>query len=369
MVRDQDPDRRTRWATWVEVGIPLAVLAAGVLGDALLPPTIVITSAFAIAPFAASALTTPARTGGVAALSVVAVGFSATWDHDVATTQWWIRLVLMVVFGVIAVLLAQLRVRRERALQHMTLIAETAQGALLRILPGRIGDVGVAARYISATEAALVGGDLYEVADTPYGVRVLIGDVRGKGLDAVHLAAAVLATFRRSAFVDPALTDVAGHLDLTVRTIGGDEDFVTAQIAELRPNGTGAMVNCGHPSPLILGNGSPPRSIDDPDPALPLGLGSTPHEHSFDWPEGSRLLLFTDGLIEARDRQGGFFPLDAHAGDLNEGDLDEALDRLLDAHQEFSDRRHRDDLALVLTERRTDCPVPAGHVAGRARAG
>ena len=108
--------RGRRWRLLLELVVPFALLCAGVVGDALLPPTVVITSAFAIAPFAASALTTPARTGVIAALSVVAVGLAGTWNQDVATAEWWVRVVVMGVFGGIAVLLADLRVRRERVL-------------------------------------------------------------------------------------------------------------------------------------------------------------------------------------------------------------------------------------------------------------
>ena len=55
----------------------------------------------------------------------------------------------------------------------MTTIAEVAQRALLRPMPGSIGSLRFAARYVSATEGALVGGDLYEVAETPDGVRMI----------------------------------------------------------------------------------------------------------------------------------------------------------------------------------------------------
>jgi sigma-B regulation protein RsbU (phosphoserine phosphatase) len=51
-------------------------------------------------------------------------------------------------------------------------------------------------RSLSATEDALVGGDFYEVVVTRHGLRVLVGDLKGKGLEAVQLAALVLAGFR-----------------------------------------------------------------------------------------------------------------------------------------------------------------------------
>jgi sigma-B regulation protein RsbU (phosphoserine phosphatase) len=64
----------------------------------------------------------------------------------------------------------------------MTAIAETAQLALLPPLPPEMTGVTIAARYRSATRQASVGGDLYEIIPTGHGIRVIIGDVRGKDL-------------------------------------------------------------------------------------------------------------------------------------------------------------------------------------------
>jgi serine phosphatase RsbU (regulator of sigma subunit) len=77
----------------------------------------------------------------------------------------------------------------------------------------------------------------------------------------------------------------------------------------------------------------------------------------FHWPEGSRILLYTDGLVEARNRDGVFFPLDDHLAELCTGTVDEALDRLLALLGDFS-AGHGDDLALVLAEQGR--PVPPG---------
>lgn len=333
----------------MELGIPLAVLLVGLVAEALLPASVIVTSVFAIAPFAASALTTPARTAVIAVLALTAVGLSVAWNHDVGSVNWWIRLLVGGVLAALAILLSRMRVRREHALQHMTVVAETAQRAVLRVLPGRVGDVGLATRYVSATEAALVGGDLYEVADTPYGVRVLIGDVRGKGLDAVYLASTVLAAFRLAALRQARLPDVVGDLDTAVTTVSGEEDFVTALIAEFHRNGTATVVNCGHMPPLMVQPGQPPRLLDDSDAALPLGLGSSPREQSVSWPDGSRMLLYTDGLVEARNNRGAFFPVDQYADELGEGSLEQALDRLIGHLHDFS-KSQGDDMALVLIE-------------------
>jgi len=70
---------------------------------------------------------------------------------------------------VLAVASARVRGNREERLRRMTLIAATAQQALLSSLPSAIGGLAMASRYLSATSEALVGGDLCEVAPTPWG--------------------------------------------------------------------------------------------------------------------------------------------------------------------------------------------------------
>jgi phosphoserine phosphatase RsbU/P len=137
--------------------------------------------AFAFAAIVASALTTVRRTAFVGSAALVLAALSPLWRHNLGTLEWRLRLVVTAVVGATAVLLANVRVRRERALRHMTAIAEAVQRALFRTMPSSIGPFGFAARYVSATEAALVGGDFYEVAETPAGVRVIVGDARGKG--------------------------------------------------------------------------------------------------------------------------------------------------------------------------------------------
>jgi len=67
---------------------------------------------------------------------------------------------------------------------------------------------------------------------TPHGLRVLVGDVKGKGLEAVRVAAAVLGSFRESAFVSVSLRDLAAELDEGASRHLGDEDFVTAVLVE-----------------------------------------------------------------------------------------------------------------------------------------
>ena len=344
---------KRRWLQDGDMLIPLGVLGVIAGVDAMSPPRMVVTASFGVAAVVASALTTVRRTAIVAVAATVLAALSPVWDHNFGTLGWWVRLAMTVALGALAVILANLRARREQALQHMTAIAEVAQRALLRPMPGSIGSLEFAARYLSATEGALVGGDLYEVAETPDGVRMIVGDVRGKGLDAVQLAATVLAAFRRAAIKEASLTAVATDLDNVVTAVAGDEDFVTAVLAEFHDDNTVAVVNCGHHPPLLLTSADAGRLLDTGEPQLPLGLNPTPTPVTSHVPEGARMLFYTDGLIETRNRQGAFFPLVDSAATLRTGSLDDALDGLLGKLAEHAADQMEDDMALVLAERRS----------------
>ena len=74
-----------------------------------------------------------------------------------------------------------IRQRQADRIAELLRLAAVAQQAVLRPLGPQVGSLAVAGRYISATAAADIGGDLYEALDTPYGVRIIIGDVRGQG--------------------------------------------------------------------------------------------------------------------------------------------------------------------------------------------
>ena len=229
----------------------LAVLAAIVTIDIVFPE-ITLSGSYAVAAVVAAAMTTVRTTAQVALLSLALSVLSGFWNQNFGTLDWTLRVVLTVGLGALAVLSARTRVHREHDLRRMTVIAEAAQRALLRAMPSAVGSVGFAARYLSATREALVGGDLYEVAESPYGVRVIVGDVRGKGLEAVQLAGTVLGAFRRSAFTQPSLAAIATDLDAVVTAVAGEEDFVTAVLAEFHEDHTMTLVNCGHHPPVLV---------------------------------------------------------------------------------------------------------------------
>ncbi|MBQ1023181.1 PP2C family protein-serine/threonine phosphatase [Micromonospora sp. C95] len=248
----------------------------------------------------------------------------------------------------IAGAVAAVRQRQAEQIAELSKLAMVAQQAVLRPLGPRVGALSVAGRYISSTATAEIGGDLYEAIETPYGVRMIIGDVRGKGLEAVRLASIVLGSYRHVAYERADLRSVVTDLDRAVARNVGDEDFVTAALVEER-GGTLTIVNCGHPAPLLLRRGAV-ISLEPPAPAPPLGFMPVVRPRVERLEPGDRLLLFTDGLGEAR-RDGEFFPTADRAWRLlGHGTVGDGLASLETALVEWVHGRLDDDIALVLME-------------------
>ena len=328
------------------VVVGFAVLAALVVLSLVTPAQLI--AVFAGSAIVAGMMTTARRTAAVAAVATGCAVLAGTWEDTTNVVDFLVRVLLCGLLGVVAVQGAALRERRESSLRRMTVIAETAQRAVLRAIPTAVGSVGLSARYVSATAEALVGGDLYEVAATPFGVRVIVGDVRGKGLEAVQTAAAVLGAFRAAAFTEPDPAALARSIDATIARFIGEEEFVTAIVGEFRDD-TVVLANCGHHPPLLV-HDAQAAEVDTGEPTVPLGLGAVPALTEHAWPTGARMLFYTDGLVEARDEDGEFFPLVEHAAELGEGSLEDALDRLIDQMTAYAGGRMNDDLALVLAE-------------------
>ncbi|HEY8451871.1 MAG: PP2C family protein-serine/threonine phosphatase [Micromonosporaceae bacterium] len=282
--------------------------------------------------------------GGLATL--VAVGFA--FGAAMPSLQTGVNVAGVALSTAIATVVSMIRQRQAERIAELSKLATVAQQAVLRPLAHELGSLSVAGRYVSATAAADIGGDLYEALETPYGVRIIIGDVRGKGLEAVRLASIVLGSYRHVAFERPDLRTVVADLDRTVARSVGEEDFVTAVLLEER-GGTLTIVNCGHPAPLLLRRGTVSR-LDPPATAPPLGFMPVVRPRVERLEPADRVLMFTDGLDEAR-RDGEFFPITERAwGLLGHGRVDHGLASLEAALVDWVRGRLDDDIALVLME-------------------
>jgi serine phosphatase RsbU (regulator of sigma subunit) len=169
---------------------------------------------------------------------------------------------------------ALMRSRREAELASVRSIAEVAQRVLLRPVPRTAGPLQAAVSYTSAVADAHIGGDLYEVVASPHGIRVIVGDVQGKGLAAVETAAVALGAFREAAHDEVGLVGLGERLERSVARELEDEKFVTAVLAEIGLDGEVLFLNYGHPAPMVVRQDG---TVDFPQPAvyaLPLGLGT-----------------------------------------------------------------------------------------------
>lgn len=271
----------------------------------------------ALAGIGASTVRRPVVYGAVSLLATIVIALKPTEYAP------WLPGATMFTVGVITVIATAgtaVSIRQERRIAAMKSVAEAAQRAVLRPPPPRIGPLGFDVVYLAAAAEAKVGGDLYEaVATVDHGIRVIMGDVRGKGLGAVELAADVLGMFRELAHDAGSLAELATRLDTGLsRDLGRHEEFVTALLAEIDPeSGHTTIFNCGHPAPLLIQGGGADAALvtlkEVPVPAPPLGLlalgDRSAAQACFTLEPGDQLLLYTDGVTEARDARRAFYPL------------------------------------------------------------
>ncbi|MFI8231648.1 PP2C family protein-serine/threonine phosphatase [Streptomyces sp. NPDC085900] len=306
------------------------------------------------------------------------------------------RIVTSAVFFVVGTgLVLQVRRALLRELREAREVAGAAQRVLVRPLPERVAGLNLAATQLSADRGAVIGGDLYEVIATEHGVRIVMGDVRGHGLAAIGTVAAVLGSFREAVHDEPELGCVlrrleralARHLRERARgehpSAGGEpdhpvaEEFVTVLLLEIRADGEVRVLNCGHPWPYLLG---PARAepLTRAEPLPPLGPFPLPAElpavSCGRLLPGEALFLHTDGVEDARDGHGRFFPLPAVlAGAVRAGPVcpQSVLRAVLAALLRHVRGRPADDVALLVLRNdrrhvvREPPAEPVGHRAHR----
>ncbi|MFI6493068.1 PP2C family protein-serine/threonine phosphatase [Streptomyces sp. NPDC050564] len=232
-------------------------------------------------------------------------------NHPGNTDLWTISFI-----AVLSVLASLVRSRRDEHLVTVRSVAEAAQLAVLPPLPERVGPVRCAGLYRAAQRETLVGGDFFDVRDGPYGVRALMGDVRGHGLAAVGTVASLLGAFREAVLDQRDLEAAAARLDRRLVVDSAETEhaelFATAVLLEFPPGAdTVRLVSCGHPRPLLL-RGAEAVELDL-EAGVPLGLGlldvSAPQGRTVRLEPGDRLFLASDGVTEGRDDTGAFYPL------------------------------------------------------------
>jgi sigma-B regulation protein RsbU (phosphoserine phosphatase) len=245
---------------------------------------------------------------------------------------------------------------RLRAESEVRELADTLQRSLLPSHLPAIPGVQLAARYrAGGGDTAMVGGDTYDVTPLPDGRwMVLIADVCGTGAEAAAVTAITRHTARAAAAGSPAEILAAVNAALLHETGEGPLRFVTACCLVLEPTGTGYRARlsvAGHPLPVLR---CPAGHVEEVGTAgRPLGIDADVRfsESDLALPPGSMLVLYTDGVTEARDDAGRQFGEDALlrvvAGAPFDAEATVSAVATAVEHQLTGSRHEPDDLAVL----------------------
>ncbi|MFD0349868.1 PP2C family protein-serine/threonine phosphatase [Kitasatospora aburaviensis] len=428
-LRQRPRDRRPSWRPGRRAltVLPLALIAVISIVDVLAPSNIHLGPLLIVAPAITASFAGARATTVVALLSLAALTVIGLLREGITTANHETQLGALIAVSALIIGLRVLRDRHERELAQVRTVSEAAQRVLLRPLPERIGPLHLASVYLAAEAEAQVGGDLYAAARTAGGTRLLVGDVRGKGLSSLGDAALLLGAFRAAAHLHADLPELAGYLDGSVcwdldqlgeqdryqdggrdggpahgrergtacngawtagwtsawrswagagaqrgaaAGLGRDESgpdgggaaaddrgesFITAVILDIPDDGPVLrLIDCGHPPPLLL-NADGITVLNARHPAPPLGLGelapTTYEVEDFPFLPGDRLLIYTDGVIEARDPERRFYPLTERVDAWRSERPEVLLNRLRRDLLAHVGGRLDDDAAMVVVER------------------
>jgi stage II sporulation SpoE-like protein len=347
--------------------VPFAI-ALAVLVIELSPAHFIYTGPLLTAMPALAAVTMgPKGTTSATALALAISVTTATYNQAWGTLQVYTNFLALALVSVAGFIMSSaVQTRRQSELDQVRRIAVAAQGVVLRAVPARLGPVRAASLCLAAGTGAQVGGDLYEAVETRYGVRMIVGDVRGKGLSAMRAVAVALGAFREAAHYEDDLVEVMNHCATALRreiAVPGAyaqevlmEGFTTALVAQVPDEPVVQLVNRGHPPPLMLHQGRV-QALMPASPLPPLGLedlfnGPPAKPESYPFVPGDRLLLYTDGVIEARNRDNDFFALPETMEGIGAGATPpESLEELHQALIRHTEGPLADDVAMILVDR------------------
>ncbi|MCX5285176.1 serine/threonine-protein phosphatase [Streptomyces sp. NBC_00198] len=349
------------------VAIPLALIVVIAVVDIRSPADVHLGPLLVIAPTLTASFAGPLLTALVGLLAVVAQVVIAVFHGGLTTTNHMAQIIALIVLSALVVFVCHVRERRARELVRARSVAETAQRVLLRPPPRRIGPLRTAWLYLAAEDDTQIGGDLFAVTRaTGASTRVIIGDVRGKGLAAIGEASVVLGAFREGAHRYATLPELTAALEVSVcRDLDEvadtehdpGEHFTTALVLDIPDTDAEVgMINCGHPPPLLLRDREV-TVLNAQHPVPPLGMCELPaashHTDPFTFEAGDLLLLYTDGVIEARSPSGAFYPLAERLASFPASGPDTLLRRIHDDLVRHIGDEPADDAALLVIERTT----------------
>lgn len=257
---------------------------------------------------------------------------------------------------------------KDRIFQFELDIASRIQRGLMPDVPHKFHGITLEA-YYQAMEK--VGGDFFDIYSMRDGsLGVVIGDVSGHGVPAALITTMVKIAFTEGVqrFAGPA--EILCHVNRSIRGIVKTDEYLTAFFVQITPSYAVRFANAGHHRSLVVHAGSPGPVFWDA-PGCILGIEGIDASASFE--EGSdqlfagdRVLLYTDGLVEARNANGELYGLDRLRSVMLEGmndPLHDARSLLVASLESFvGDADIRDDVTFVLLELGPECPSPVSCV-------
>ncbi|MFF4209191.1 PP2C family protein-serine/threonine phosphatase [Streptomyces sp. NPDC001796] len=349
--------------------IPLILIISIPAADAFLPPDIHLAPLLVVATAVTAIGAGPRPTALTGALAVLALIAAGAERRTLVTESVLVELASLAALSALLVAFTQLRDRHRRELIRARTVSDTAQRVVLRPLPERSGPVSLASEYQSAEADTYIGGDLYAAARTADSTRLIMGDVRGKGLASISDTAIVLGAFRAAAHRQIPLTELVAYVEDAVRwglaefsecEPDAAERFVTAVVLDIPDDEPVVhMISCGHPPPLLLRRATgTATALHVTEPAPPLGLGAmsdnTYTAATFPFHEGDRILLYTDGVTETRDSEGTFYPLAERVVRWTDQAPGPLLKEITTDLRAYAGGLLNDDMAMMLVQRRPE---------------
>ncbi|GHI86447.1 SpoIIE family protein phosphatase [Streptomyces xanthophaeus] len=210
---------------------------------------------------------------------------------------------------------AALNIDNARMYTHQRQAALTLQRSLTNSALPEVAGLELTGRYLPASDHD-VGGDWFDAIRLPGGrTGLVIGDVMGHGIHAAAVMGQLRTAVRTLARLDTPPAQLLRSLDAVVADLGEDEMATCVYAVHDPETGCCVIARAGHPPPAVVGPDGRIRFLDGP-PGTPLGTGGGQEfaTQEVRLSPGSLLVLYTDGLIEARDR-----------------DLDQGMDQLAQA--------------------------------------
>ena len=299
--------RRDSGLSW---GVLAGLIGLGCI--AVLYPIIAERTAHPLAVFVlpiliVAALATPRAVGLVGGLSILIALVEGAATSDLGRTPLAARVIIIVATAVAGVVVAKIRLERERSLREADRTAELMDTFQRVLVPRPSPPPGfvVETRYVPGEERLMLGGDFIDALDLPDGsLGFIVGDVCGNGPDAAALGAAIRAGWKTIAthLVDAPATWVR-VMDEAFFGHGRHDTYATVCTGRVTVAGRLQFVSCGHPWPIAVGR---QPEVIRPCVGRPLGVRHVELDVAvtdFELPADARVLIYTDGLIENRLRR------------------------------------------------------------------